>query len=1133
MENKKLPIARFRRQIVEAVNDHSVVIITAETGAGKSTQVPQYLLSEGYDLVVTQPRRLAARTVAARVAEEIGQELGGLVGYRTAVDRQDSPATRCLFCTDGLALVRELMGQNKGVLVLDEVHEWNENMEVLVAWSKRQIEAGVAFKVVLMSATMEAEKLSAFFNGAPVISVPGRMFPVEERRAGEKLIDDIVALVREGRNILVFLPGKQEIEDICSALLVTEQFNAEVLPLHGQLAPSEQARCFKHYGRPKVVVSTNVAQTSVTIDDIDAVVDSGLERRVELVDGVEGLYLKPISLADTRQRKGRAGRTKAGIYIDHCPVSFRPDFPVAEIMRKRLDQTVLRLAITGFDMELLEFFHQPAMSEIQDAKRALKALGCMTTDGQITKIGRLVNRLPISVQYGRMLAEADRLGVVDDVLTVAAILEQGGITVPPPSRNQPDRPDWRAMVPDEHESDIMGQLSVWQMAENMTKDQMRKDGISLRSYFRAREIRDHLAQAVRKFFHLGSTGRREDILKAVSAGMVDHLYQGRYGEYQNGDGQTRQLGTASLVRGAEWLVGLPFDLEIQTRRGKMTLHLITLATKVNPEWLAEVAPHLTEQKTGLDPRYDAQKDTVVSTTQVFFNGQMVREETVADGDHPEAAEVFARWLAGCSSTSHASLDAVLGSNAARQNRARQLNNRSGENTFKVYSSDEIFQWFVTALSGARRIAEIIRPEALALPLLDEKAVDRVLSENPDTIRLLGEDLAVEYNIPLRVRLYQEIIASNRWLSLPDEGVRLPGGRLVEIVASFGFYDSIADSNVPHFKEKMRQRLNQEQWNKWEKPEIAIPNPEDENSHIPVITACYGKCVVTGKKLLAYGTLMVNRSHWYSSDPWFKPLWSQSQEEAERARAEAQQKLEEIRVEARQKRELETAKSRLQELLANLQDLNGHEKWFVIHPDTRQDVENHLNGYLPTANPAISEWISLAESLITQAKRDIKEFEIEREIARQAGCPENVVIWRRRSGLTNAGDGWVIRPDGQLRRPDEMECPRPRYSDEGYQTWRIIRSEELVIKWSKDCTSAPHQFEIVWRPETITPEQLNAVRSIEDELQRDWEGAVGVSGATSPPIGNGWGLSVPDPQVSVPATPSSLAALAAKFGKKKK
>lgn len=969
MNNFLLPITAFREQIVEAVKSNPVLVITAETGAGKSTQVPQYLLDEGYDLVVTQPRRLAARTVAQRVAEEIGEELGGTVGYRTAVDRRDSPSTRCLFCTDGLALVRELMGTNKGILVLDEVHEWNENMEVLVAWAKRQIEAGTDFKVVLMSATLEAEKLAAFYNGVPVISVPGRLFPVELRKPSSRLVDDVAALVRENRNVLVFQPGKQEIIDTVSAL-EQMQVVAEILPLHGELTPEEQAKCFKHYGRPKVVVSTNVAQTSVTIDDIDAVVDSGMERRIELVDGVEGLYLKPISLADATQRKGRAGRTKVGIYIDHCSSSSRPDFPVAEIMRKRLDQTVLRLAIAGFDMEELEFFHQPAKSEIHDAKRVLVSLGCLTADGQITKIGRLVNRLPVSVQYGRMLVEADRLGVVDDVLTVAAILEQGGITVPPPSRNQPDRPDWRRMVPDETESDVMGQLAVWEMAEDMTKDEMHEKGVSLRKFFRAKEIRQHLAQAVKQFFKFGSTGRREDILKAVCAGMVDHLYKGLYGSYRNGEGIDRELGTASLVRGADWLVGKPFDLQIKTRRGSMTLKLIELASKVDPMWLVEIAPQLTERKNGLNPRYNSAKDVVVYTTQTFFNGAMVREDEVVDGEHPEAAEVFARWLSGQKTAEDAKLDAVLRSNVARQEQARQLNIRSGEETFKVYSSEEMFERYTTALAGARRISEIMRPEALTLPALDERMIKKALREQPDKITVLGRDVMVEYRggYTPRVRLDFRGDESQNWLLLPDSGIWLPGGREVSVYSAVEGYGYYIEAPSLQFKEKVRECLNQGLWDNWQKPEL--PAPTDSVSFI--IETEYGRCVVSDASLVAYGT--VNYDSW--SGLW-KTYWSRSQIETEKVYAQACTKF----LEMKEKAVRDALKKRVGELY------RAHSFNCELPEETRRRMYNTYYGYSGGATTVveIEALIAEVEAAVVrineqkaEAERKKREAEVRRE-----------------------------------------------------------------------------------------------------------------------------------------------------------
>jgi HrpA-like RNA helicase len=650
-QSSKLPIADFKSVIVDTIRGNPVTIITAETGAGKSTQVPQYLLDAGYDLVVTQPRRLAARTVSERVAEEFGCEFGDVVGFRTAHEREYSPSTRCLFVTDGLALVRELMGAgNHQILVLDEVHEWNMNLEVLVAWVRKRLTEGAKFKVVLMSATLEAEKLSQFFDGAPIISVPGRLFPVtEEKPQGREMIDDIARLLRAGRNVLVFQPGKKEIGETVEALeaLRDHGLNAEILPLHGEMESVDQKKAFAHYARPKVVVSTNVAQTSVTIDDIDAVVDGGMEKRTEVVSGVEGLYLEPISLADSSQRKGRAGRCKPGIYIDWCPVigTERLDFPKAEILRSRLDQNVLRLAEAGFDMEELEFFHQPDKKEIHAAKQALRSLGCFDSENRVTRTGHHIAKLPVSVHIGRMLFEANKLGVVDDVLTIAAILEQKGITMRP--RGRFDIPAWKKLCEDEQGSDVIAQLFVWQQAERMNSKQMHENGIFPKAFFQAKEKRRLLASAlVGKVRDFRSSGDRESILKAVCAGMVDHLYRNSYGSWINGDGQNRMLGKESVVLGGDWLVGIPFDLTITTAYGPRTLNLITMATQVNPKWLADIAPQLVVVEKGIDPVYDSIDDVCVSTSHIKFNGQVIQKDRVKTPEHESASKELAKWLAG-------------------------------------------------------------------------------------------------------------------------------------------------------------------------------------------------------------------------------------------------------------------------------------------------------------------------------------------------------------------------------------------------------------------------------------------------------------------------------------------------------
>lgn len=917
--NETLPVFQFKSEIVQAIKDNSVTIITAETGAGKSTQVPQYLLDAGYDLVVTQPRRLAARTVAQRVAEEYGCEFGSVVGFRTAHEGIHSNQTRCLFVTDGLALVRELMGLGKkSILVLDEVHEWNLNIEVLIAWAKRQIESGADFKLVIMSATLEADKLAAFYDNPPIIRVPGRLFPVKEERADYSMIDDIIKLLKHGRNVLVFQPGKSEISDTISRLKEMD-LNSEILPLHGELSPEEQAKCFKHYGRPKCIVSTNIAQTSVTIDDIDAVVDSGTERRVELVDGVEGLYIKPISYADAEQRKGRAGRTKSGVYIDHCRSADRLDFPKAEILRVRLDQTVLRLAEAGINAEELAFFHQPDKAEIHEAKRALKALGCMNDQGAVTSIGHRVAKLPISVKFGRMVIEAENLGVVDDVIDVAALLEQGEITIRKSKEGVLGKYVWgRKICPNEGESDIMAQLAVFRAAENMTKEAMIENGIFIKAFFEAKEKRKHLADALRgkvKTFH--STGKREDILRAICAGMVDHLYQSRYGSCINGDGQYRRLSEGSVVNGysTEWLVGIPFDLEIKTKYGNKTLNLVTMATKVEPAWLMEVAPQLVQIKEDADSYFDPVADSYISINRNYFNGHVIEEKKVVAPEHKKAAEVFADWLAseiasddfrseGILERFNEALLTVVNINREIQRQTRDLNIRAGAGIFPIASQDAWKQWLMPRLEGARRIAEVDDVAALLLPELDQALVNKIFTENPNTTEAAGQYFAVLYREGYSPQISIDVAVLGK-INTPS--IKLPGGQLVEVKAtSFaGGWRMVSHTgiSIPILKEKMRSYLNESAWEELSKSEMIIPDLSIEGTVIPeVVEREYGKCQETGVPLLAYGTVVARRD-WQTSQITWEYQWCRERDTAETHRDDAMKMLPLYQAEERKKRAL--------------------------------------------------------------------------------------------------------------------------------------------------------------------------------------------------------------------------------------
>lgn len=637
MLSSSLPIISFRDEIIDSVAANLITVIVAETGAGKSTQVPQFLIEEGYDVVVTQPRRLAASSVAGRVAEEVGCELGTIVGFRTARHRKDRKDTRCLYATDGLILIQELMQRkvqsSLQVLVLDEVHEWNLNIEVLLGWVKDLISNGVDFRLVLMSATLEADKLIEHFPGSVKIFVPGRTFPIEVQKPAETIEEDVTRLVKEGRNVLVFQPGKNEIEATIEKL-VELGVEADIFPLHAELTHVDQQKCFAHYDRPKVIVATNIAQTSITIDDIDAVVDSGMERRAELVNEVDGLYIRPISLSDSKQRAGRAGRTKPGIYIDHCTEKERLEFPIAEIMRVRLDATVLQLASVGCNMEELSFFHQPPLERIYSARKSLQRLGCMNSKGEVTSIGHRVARLPVSVKFGRMLVEAINLGVTGDLITIAAIFETGVLNARKDEDGNPTQ-KWKSLVKLEKESDVMAQLRLYEVAGTFSSSELHRRGIDPVAYKKAKELRDHLEETLVNFrIDVSSTGDRKNVLRAVRTGMVDNLYRVRGEMLVSRD--RREQCRNSVVELKEWAVGSPFDLEVPFRGGTKTLNLVNMLTSVTLDEFALSAPQLVEEKVGLRPRFCPKKRQVVSTTETYLDGVAISTKEVLDVNHPEA-----------------------------------------------------------------------------------------------------------------------------------------------------------------------------------------------------------------------------------------------------------------------------------------------------------------------------------------------------------------------------------------------------------------------------------------------------------------------------------------------------------------
>lgn len=663
-----LPTLDFKDAICDAVDRNQVVILTAETGAGKSTQVPQYLAEHGYTrVIVTQPRILAARNLARRVREEWAErnleDSTDIIGYRTAHERDDSGRTKILYCTDGLQLVRELTGagtSNRQVLVLDEVHEWNENMEVLVAWAKRRAEEDLQFKVVVMSATLDDQALAAYFNTNAVIKVPGRHFEVTKRR-GSDVIDELMKqLENPHRNILTFLPGKSEIQNVTEAIEdKAQKAGVPIIPLHSQLEAEMQQQAFASYPHGKIILATNIAQTSITIDDIDMVLDSGLERRAEVRNGVEGLFIAQISQADCLQRAGRAGRTKPGEYVlapydvmPCLPFDERPEYAVPEIMRTHIDRLTLRLASIGIDIETLDFYHDPSKSAIARAKRTLVALGALTSRGEITNIGRAMERFPVESSYARMLVAAQDYPpeVQSKLATIIAIQEVGGIV-----RGGANYIGWQAHTTNK-QSDLLAQYEVLLALPHILPDTFETIGIIAKNVAKAEEVieRLHRDLGLEQGELLAITSdESSQLMRAIVAGQIDQLWtvddRGRY-EHLSGHSQ-RELSGSSVVKGARLVAGTPFDLEVPTRGGELeTLHLLQNVTVVDTKWLLELAPDQFGARKS-EVYYDPRIGGLARRQRVRF-GKMVLEgatEPIVESSpelYRQFVEAFSEWAFG-------------------------------------------------------------------------------------------------------------------------------------------------------------------------------------------------------------------------------------------------------------------------------------------------------------------------------------------------------------------------------------------------------------------------------------------------------------------------------------------------------
>ena len=668
-----LPIWKIHDDILRVLHAGNRLVLVAPTGSGKTTQVPQMLLDAGIAgdrmIVVLQPRRVAARTVATRVAWERQGKLGAEVGYQIRFDDHTSVGTRICFVTEGI-LLRWLQDDRTlskiGAVVFDEFHERNLLSDVALALVKDlQQTRRPDLAMLVMSATLDAEPVAAYLDSCPILISEGQSYPVE---VGYLALPDPRALTVQAAeaverilndeapgDILVFMPGRGEINGTLDALrgLRTSE-RVACIPLHGELEPQEQDRAFAPNALRKVIVATNVAETSITIDGIRHVVDSGVARvaRYDAERGIGTLLLEPVSRASADQRKGRAGRTAPGTChrlwtaIGH---KSREERNTPEIQRSDLAEVVLLLHSLGIrEAAAFDWLDKPDPQAVLRAERLLTLLGALH-DAGLTDIGRQMLRLPMHPRYSRMLIEASRRGCVPDAALCAALVS-GRDLLARLDRDDAGTQAAREMFETSGDSDFITLMQAYEFARanRFSFDLCRSHGINAQVARQVEQTCQQILQAARqqRLCDRDEASARpaksdEPLLRCLMAGFIDQLALRRepgkpacdLTEQRQG-----QLVRESVVQDASLFVAA--NQREAPSRGAVPLNLLSLATAVKPEWIAEMFPqHLT---TAVEHLFDAKNKRVAAMKTTRYHDLVIERKAQQRDLDPTAS---ARCLA--------------------------------------------------------------------------------------------------------------------------------------------------------------------------------------------------------------------------------------------------------------------------------------------------------------------------------------------------------------------------------------------------------------------------------------------------------------------------------------------------------
>jgi len=786
---EELPVSERRADIRKALEAHQIVIVAGETGSGKTTQLPKLCLEMGRgargQIGHTQPRRVAARSTAARIAEELNTPLGDLVGYRVRFSDKLSHHTQIKLLTDGMLLAesqsdRDLLAYD--TLIIDEAHERSLNIDFLLGYLKRLSRRRPDLKIIITSATLDTERFSRHFDDAPVIEVSGRTYPVETRyrplesepesdtedlSVSQGIATALRELWREGPgDVLVFLPGEREIRDAADYLGKQAFRNTEVLPLYGRLSARDQDRVFKPSGQSRrVILATNVAETSLTVPGIRYVIDSGLVRlsRYSYRSKVQRLPIEPISQASAAQRAGRCGRLGPGICIrlySEEDFDSRPAFTEPEIQRSNLASVILQMRLLKLgDPDDFPFVDPPENGLIRDGFRLLEELGALDGRRRLTEAGRRIGRLPVDPRQGRMLLEAAQLGSLSEALVIVSALSiQDPRERPANAREAADEAHAEDQDP---QSDFLSLLNLWRRyrreTEGLSRNQRRKWA---RRHFlaplRMEEWGDLMRQLRLGLRDMGLTMNEQpaeypEIHKALLAGLLTQV--GRKGEQHAYEGP-RGLqfwifpGSGLFKKAPKWVMAAEL---VQTSR--------TFARNVagiEPAWLEQAADHIVKREY-FDPFWQSKKGRVAGYERVsLFGLDLVARRRINYGrvKPDEAREIFIRE--GLVAGDLPRIPAFLKHNLALIEEVRDLEAKRRRRDL-LKEEQDLAAFYearlpaevrdMASLQGALKQGGKALDQALRMERADVMAreADSLEAAFPDHVRIQGIPVSVDYH----------------------------------------------------------------------------------------------------------------------------------------------------------------------------------------------------------------------------------------------------------------------------------------------------------------------------------------------------------------------------------------------------